>query len=100
MANNLLENPMVIDTAFSTKASAVVNINVPPGGWVIDHIRWYAPTTASHTFVIKSADGNTILLTDYCVVGNTSVEYAMYGMKIEDFQVPTLASGVLYIYYR
>lgn len=99
MANNLLQNPMVIDTAFSTKASAVANINVPPGGWVIDHVRWYAPTAAG-TFIITAGDGTTVLLKDICVVTNTSGEYPMYGLRVNDFQVPTLGNGVLFIYYR
>ncbi len=99
MANNFVSNPIYIDGTFSGKYSAQSGAAVSPGGFVIDHIRWYAPTTAGHTFVLSDGNAKTIL-TDICVVGLTSVEYPMYGLKINDFEVGTLTSGVLYIYYR
>lgn len=99
MALQLNANPIFIDATFTGKYSAQVGASVPPGGFVIDHIRWYNPTTANHTFVLSDGAGK-ILLTDICVVGHQSIDYPMNGLKLNDFQVGTLASGALFIYYR
>ncbi len=101
MANNYIQNPIVIDQVVASKVSAVANVSasIPPGGWVIDHIRWYNPS-ATNTFLITLGDGTTKVLQDQCVTTHQSVEYPMYGLKLKDFQVPTLDGGTLYIYFR
>ena len=100
MANNFISNPMVIDTAFSTKASATAGLSVPAGGWCIDEIYWYQPTTIGHTFIVYQADGTTPVRLGYCEVANQSQLFKGYGFRLADFQVPTLASGKLYVYYH
>jgi len=91
---------MAIDSVLASKVSAAAGVAVPPGGWVIDHIRWYNPAAANDTFVLTLGDGTTVFLKDICVTAHQSIDYPMYGLKIEDFQIPTLASGVLYVYFR
>jgi hypothetical protein len=102
MANNFIQNPIVVDTVIASKVSAQagVSTSIPNGGWTIDHIRWVNPSAPADTFLITLGDGTTKVLQDYCVAANQSVEYPMYGLKLNDFQVPTLASGTLYIYFR
>jgi|ERR1700676_4820640 hypothetical protein len=100
MANNFKSNPMVIDTVISSKVSAVAGVQVPPGGWCIDEIYWYQPATIADTFQVTLGDGTTPVRIGYCEVANQSQLFKGYGFRIADFQVPTLASGKLYIYYH
>jgi hypothetical protein len=99
MALDLTANPIYVDATFSGKFSAQTGVTIPPGGLVVDHIRWFAPTTGGHTFILADGNAKTIL-TDICKVAHQSVDYPMYGLKLDDFQVGTLASGALYIYFR
>lgn len=100
MANNFVSNPMIVDTVQATDVVKIAGAGSPPGGWVIDKVIWYNPAAPADTFVISLGDGVTTFLQDYCVTAHQSVQYQMYGFRLADFRVPTLASGTLYIYYR
>lgn len=101
MSNILNTNPLVIDTAFSTKYSVQVGaLTPPPGGFVLDEIYWYQPTTIGHTLTMTLGDGATVIRQAYCEAPNQSQIFKMYGMRLEDFQVTTISSGKMYIYFR
>lgn len=97
MANNLISNPIRVDTAFSTSYKAGGG-NPTSGPLYIDEIYWYNPT-ATNTFVVNNADG-TALRDGICVTTAQSVSYQQYGRMVTDFSVPTLVGGVLFIYYH
>jgi len=99
MANVLNTNPLVIDTAFSAKYSVQAGALTNPT-FTIDEIYWYDPVTVGDTFTFTLGDGNTVLRQGRCEVAAQSQVFKMYGRVIDDFQVPTLSSGKLYIYYR
>jgi hypothetical protein len=95
MANNFVSNPIKIDTVFS----ASTNLN---GGAEItlDEIYWFNPTNISDTFSVTLGDGTQVLRTGRCEVANQSQLYSGYGRRVTAIQVPTLASGTLYIYWH
>lgn len=102
MSNVLNTNPLVIDTAFSTKYSVQSGaLSIPPGGFCIDEIYWYNPTASGDTFTVKLGDGATVIRQGRCEAANQSQLFKMYGIRLTDFTVPTLTSGgTLYIYYH
>lgn len=89
MANNLTKNPIIIDTASNdmvdTKNHTVVGI------------RWVNATTASHTAVIQNADGVVVWSCAATGAGYTH-ESLIRQYWTGGYKVPTLASGILYIY--
>lgn len=101
MANNFSSNPIKVDTAFSTSYKAVAGA-MPSGGMEISLIEvyWLNPTNIADTFVMTTVDGNTTLATGRCEVANQSQIFPMYGRRVTDFAVPTLATGTLYIKYQ
>lgn len=99
MANTYATNPIKIDTAFSTSYKA--NGGMPTSGALyLDEIYWYKPVTpGTDTFTMNDNGGNT-LRQGQCETANISQKFSMYGRMISDFSVPTLSSGILYIYYH
>lgn len=99
MSNVLNAAVIKVDTAFSSKysaqAGALVN-NV----FYIDEIYWYNPVNVGDTVTVTLGDGNTVIRQARCEVANQSQLFKMYGIRVVDFQVPTLSSGTLYIYYH
>ena len=89
MANNLAGNPIIIDTAdagaVDTKSRTIVGI------------RWVNATTASHTAVIHNADGEVVWSCAATGAGFTH-ESRIKLQVTGGYKVPTLASGILYIY--
>ena len=92
MSNNLVSNPMVITNTIST--STLVN-----GGMevTLDEIYWFNPVNIGDTFNITLGDGTQTVRTGRCEVANQSQVFAEYGKRVTAIQVPTLASGTLYI---
>jgi len=92
MSNNLVSNPIKIDTVFSTST------NVNSGAEIsIDEIYWFNPVNIGDTFNITLGDGTQTVRTGRCEVANQSQVFAEYGKRVTAIQVPTLASGTLYI---
>ena len=89
MANNLTGDPLIIDTADAGAVDAKTR--------TINGIRWVNATTASHTAVITDIDGKVIWSCAATGAGFThesNIRFQVSG----GFKVPTLASGILYIY--
>ena len=95
MANDLTNNPWVIDTAAATVLTAM--------RLRVRGVRWVDATTAGHKATIQNAAGKIVW--DSTAAAANNVE----GDQISDFGpfpdwdgliVPTLASGKLYIELR
>lgn len=100
MANNLKANPVFIDTAFTTPTFAN-SAEWPTNSELLLHeIYWYNPVNIGDTFVMTLGDGTTIVRQGRCEVANQSQVFRMWGARLRDFAVPTLASGTIFIYYR
>jgi hypothetical protein len=99
MANVFSSNPIKVDTAFSTSYKAVAGALPTNSELNLLEVYWFNPATIGDTFSMTTVDGNTILAIGRCEVANQSQIFQMYGKRISDFAVPTLASGTLYIKY-
>lgn len=89
MANSLTKSPLIVDTA---GASMVTTKNL-----TIKAIRWVGATTAAHTAVIQDVDGRVIWSAS--ATGNGYDEESLISLKVTGgFKVPTLGSGILYLY--
>lgn len=89
MANSLIHSPYIIDTAAADMVSIVT--------LTIQAIRWVGATTAGHTAVIQDADGR-VLWSGIAGTTNWDEESRIPHRWPGGFKVPTLASGILYIY--
>ena len=99
MANVFASNPIKVDTAFSTSYKAVAGALPSNSELNLLEVYWLNPTNIGDTFSMTTVDGNTTLVTGRCETANQSQLFLMYGRRISDFAVPTLASGTLYIKY-
>lgn len=89
MANSTVKSPIIVDTA---DAAMVLTRTMSVRG-----IRWVNATTASHTAVIQDADSRVVWSAAASGAGYT--EESRIRMQWQGgFKVPTLASGILYIY--
>jgi len=91
MSNVITNNPLVIDTASSTAVTS--------GTFVAWMIRWVGATTAGHTASIQDKNGNVRWASE--ASGANYVEETHFEAKpqiFEGLKVPTLASGIVYIY--
>jgi hypothetical protein len=94
MANNITGNPIVVDTAAST---TVTDYNFK--AWMI---RWVGATTAGHTISVQDKDGNVKYASE--ASGANYVEESHLVSPRTDclifkgLKVPTLGSGIIYIY--
>lgn len=89
MANSLTKSPLIVDTA---DAGMVTTKNL-----TIKAIRWVNATTASHTAVIQDVDSRVIW--SCAATGAGFTHESNIDLKVTGgFKVPTLASGILYLY--
>ena len=96
MANNFVSNPMVITATFSTAQT----VGPSNDSIALDEIYWYNPGTIGDTFNVTLGDGTQTIRFGRCEVANQSQLFQMYGRRVNQIQVPTLASGTLYVYYH
>lgn len=94
MANNIQNNPLIIDTA-----GAGTLISTP---FRIKKVRWVGGTTAGHEATITDQNG-TVFWTSVAVGVNYVEETDFSTMDrartvLNGLKVPTLGSGKLYIY--
>lgn len=91
MANDLANNPMVLDTT----ASAVFT-----DGRKIQAIVWVAPTTVAHTCVlIDKSGGSKKIWSATCAVANEGASITFpKGLFVDALYLNTLGSGTVYIY--
>ena len=99
--SNLLANPAIITAPMSgTFQSLLPAINQRPY-LLVEKVLWETPVTPGDTVSIVDAQGN-VLLPLTCEVASQSqiVDWSAHPKIWRDFQVSTLASGILYIYLR
>lgn len=89
MANSLTKSPLIVDTAAGTMVTTK-NLTVRA-------IRWVDATTAGHLAVIQDVDSRVIW--SCAATGDGFTHESNIGLKISGgFKVPTLDSGILYLY--
>jgi len=99
MANDLTDNPLVVDTAHAT--TRVYN-----GPCSLAVVRWIGGTTAGHQAILKDGDGAATDATakweGIAAAANAVVETVFPTANRLHFKngivVPTLGSGRLYLY--
>ncbi len=94
MANNLQQNPLIIDTA---SGSALLT-----HAFRIKKIRWVGGTTAGHEAVLQHQNGQ-VFWASVCPGANyvEETDFSLMGQHrtvLNGIKVPTLGSGKLYIY--
>lgn len=89
MANVLTGNPLVIDTA----GAGVLRTDHR----VLRRVRWVGATTAAHAAVVQDAAGN--LKWRSVASGSSYVEADTPNIAMLGLVVPTLGSGILYLYF-
>lgn len=109
MANDYNSKPIVIDAVMASGWKALQTLVAAANavGFHVTKVLWVGPTTVGHAFEIKSVTSGTpiTLLKGTCAVASEDVDYSHFddvsgGAPWRDFQVTTLDSGVLYIWYR
>lgn len=92
MANAFFDQVWVIDTASASNITTDDPI-------VLESVRWVGGTTAGHTATIADAAGNVIW--SAVATGANYTEESDVPMRVVGgIRVPTLASGVLYLYHK
>lgn len=100
MANNLQNNPIVLDAVMA--AGYQDSVPAPPNGFMIYPriIHWDNPTTAGHQFRIDDAGGNILFTATAKAAGQGEYFDVAEGVRWPDlWKLVTLQSGVLYIYF-
>ena len=94
MANDLTANPWVVDTASATAITAD-KIRV-------DKFRWIGGTTAGHTCIVKNSAGKTVWSSIAAGANfiDDSSNASAHLFDCKGIAVTTLASGILYIYFK
>lgn len=92
MSNVIIRSPLVIDTAGATALTAYT--------FVANKVRWVGATTAGHTAIIQNNSGHVKWAAEATGANYTEETHfsERYPLILDGLIVPTLASGVLYIY--
>ena len=105
MSNQLFQNPVKIDTAFSTPTfKGTLQTSADAGKnsqFTIQVVKsfWYNPVNIGDTFVIEDPVSSLILWQGKCEVADQAqlFDWSPRPRIFRDFIVPTLASGTLII---
>lgn len=105
MANSLTNNPIRIDTKFSNSFKGQTNASTSLGVFntlLITEVYWFQPSAVGQQFIITNPNNGNVLLQGACEVASQSQFFNFAGKpKLwQDFAVPQLDSGVLYIGLR
>ncbi len=92
MSNDITANPLYIDTA---AAGSVTTIT-----FVITKVRWVGATTAGHTVSVRNGNSQVLFAAEATGANYTESEHFDPPLIVESLIVPTLASGILYIYCK
>lgn len=100
MANNFNANPLRITNAFQSYKSQVASILGTLFSFRFTKFYWEDPTNSGDQCLIVGSNGLDIL-TLRCESANQSqfVDWTAGPLLVQDFSVPQLDSGTLYIYY-
>ena len=87
MANDLTQNPLILDTAATTL--------LQDGPCFIKSVRWVNATTAGHTAVLQDAESN--VWWDSIASGANYVEEDMIERWVTGIRLTTIGSGKVYV---
>lgn len=102
MANNLLANPIILDTVMTSSYKAQVAASIGTLFTIrIEKVYWYGPVTSGDTFVLQNGSGAT-LIQGICSGSNISqiFDWTPAPKLWADFQLTQLSSGKIEIYTR
>lgn len=117
LANSYNSCPIKIDTVMASGWKGLQTLNtgnlpstaqqfsgavVRQPGLRVFKVEWDGATTIGHTFSIIDPNDNTILLNGTANAASQDIQYDFTENPAHwrDFKVTTLASGILYIWYR
>lgn len=100
MANNYNANPLYITNSFQSYKSQVASILGTLFAVRITKFYWENPLTAGDEVHIVGSNGMDIL-TLRCESSNQSqiVDWTAAPLLVQDFSVPRIDSGTLFVYY-
>ena len=90
MANSLTTIPIIVDTLSS---SALVS-----GTFTATKVRWVGATTAGHTVSVQNEGGIVKFAGEATGANYSESEHFDPPLIFEGLKVPTLGSGIIYIY--
>jgi hypothetical protein len=89
---------MTVATQFLPFAVVATTSAVQNGACKIAKIYWYQPTASSNTVVLQDQNGS-VIWQGFCESANASQVFEFpKPIEVQGWQVPTLASGTLFIY--
>lgn len=94
MANDLTDNPWIIDTAATLDSGTA--------GLRISHIKWVNPSgVAGDACVIQNGAGTRVTWEAVCPGGNfdADIDFGERGLATRGIKVSTLSRGRLYLYF-
>jgi hypothetical protein len=102
MANNYNTNPIEITATMAAGWKSLQTLNTQPILGRVYKIVWTGATSASHTFVIVDPNNTSNILAQG-EAGTTladDIQLSPMGDAWRDFQVTTIGSGTILIWYR
>lgn len=102
MANNLLQNPLVITAAMASGYKALTASTLGTLRTVrITKIYWENPASVGDTVNIEDPSSLITIANLRCDTANISqvLDWTARPLLVADFQVSQISSGTLYIYY-
>lgn len=92
MSNIILRSPIIVDTASATAITSYT--------FIANKIRWVGATTAGHTVVVQNGSTHVKWTAEATGANYTEETHfsERYPLILDGLIVPTLASGILYIY--
>ena len=88
--SDITNNPLVVDAASATALTTIT--------FVATKIRWVGATMAGHTASVQNNSGTVKFAAEATGANYSESEHFDPPLIFEGLKVPTLASGVIYIY--
>lgn len=90
MANDYLENPIILDTFSSAIDLATLR---GQSNFAVESIKWQQPTTVDHACVIKDGSSGRSIFDEVCVVAkDTKIQY-FNGQKFPNLYIASSGVG-------
>ena len=93
MANDLTQNPFILDTAHASNVLTTEKLRVKG-------VRWVAATTAGHTATLKDGSGKIVWTSVAAGANNVEADKIygdMRGQNLDGLMCTALQSGKLYV---
>lgn len=100
MSNSTNTNPIVYTAAAGSYKAAIAATLGSPSTLLISKIYWFDPTTIGDQVLLTNPQSGQNIIRLRCEVAGQSqvVDWSTRPKLLQDFAIPQLDSGVLYIY--